>query len=152
MENQDSIENQDSPEAQDSTEAQDSSGADSSPEPGGPYEFSDEDNILFKGLATRMTALGFFLIALAALDMPALLRGEGMAALFAFLFSVTGAWSFYTAYSVRSTVETEGDDISHLMFALGSVRHLLSLAVVLVLILLVLDARELLVAPYDRFF
>ena len=99
-----------------------------------------------------MTALGFFLIALAALDMPALLRGEGMAALFAFLFAVTGAWTFYTAYSVRSIAETEGNDISHLMFALGSLRRLLSLAVVLVLILLTVDARELFVAAFDRVF
>ena len=60
------MENQDSAEAQDSTETQDATEADALPEPGGAYEFSDEDNVLFKGLATRMTALGFFLIALAA--------------------------------------------------------------------------------------
>lgn len=146
------MENQDSTEAKDSTETRDATEADGLPEPGGAYEFSDADNVLFKGLAARMTVLGFFLIALAALDMPALLRGEGMAALFAFLFTVTGAWTFYTAYSVRSIAETEGNDISHLMFALGSLRRLLSLAVVLVLILLTVDARELFVAAFDRFF
>ena len=59
---------------------------------------------------------------------------------------------YYTAYSVRSIVETEGKDISHLMLALGSLRRLLTLAVLLVLILLVLDARELLVSAFNRVF
>ena len=133
-------------------ENQDSTEADTVAALGGPYEFSDEDNVLFKGLAARMTALGFFLIALAALDMPALLRGERMAALFAVLFSVTGAWTFHTAYSVRSIAETEGQDISHLMYALRSMRNLLSVAVVLVLVLLTFDARELLASVFERFF
>ena len=152
MENQDSTANQDATEPQDSTQNQDSTATDTVAASGGPYEFSDEDNVLFKGLAARMTALGFFLIALAALDMPALLRGERMAALFAVLFLVTGAWTFHTAYSVRSIAETEGQDISHLMYALRSMRNLLSLAVVLVLVLLTFDARELLASVFDRFF
>jgi len=64
--------------------------------PGGPYEFSDADNVLLKGLALRMSALGFFLLVLATLDMPALLRGDGTAALVAFLYAITGAWTFYS--------------------------------------------------------
>ncbi len=135
-----------------------------SPEPAGPappvdrtpptepYEFSDEDNVLFKGLAIRMSSLGFLLLILAALDMPSLLRGEGRAALMATLFAVTGAWSFYTAYSVRSIVETEGSDISHLMAALTSLLPLLTMGVVVVLILVVLATSGTLVSLYDRFF
>lgn len=65
---------------------------------------------------------------------------------------MTGAWTFSTAYSVRSIVETEGQDISHLMFALRSMRNLLSLAVVLVLFLLTFDARELLTSVFGEFF
>ena len=53
---------------------------------------------------------------------------------------------------MRSIVETEGQDISHLMFALRSMRNLLPLAVVLVLFLLTFDARELLTSVFDRFF
>ena len=123
-----------------------------SSEGGGPYEFSEGDNLLFKGLALRMTALGFFLLVLATLGMPSLLSGDRLATVVALLYLVTGVWSFLTAYSVRSIVETEGNDISHLMLALRSLRRLLSLAVVLVLILLTLDARELLVNTFNRMF
>ncbi len=122
------------------------------PTPGAPYEFSDEDNVLFKGLALRMSSLGFFLLVLAALDMPALLRAEGRAVVVAILYMVTGAWSFLTAYSIRSIVETEGSDISHLLSALKSLRHLLTLAVVLVMILLALAAKGLLVTAFNRVF
>ena len=143
MENQESAEN---------TANQDSAETVAHEASDGPYEFSDADNVLFKGLALRMSALGFFLLVLATLDMPALLRGDRTAAVVAFLYVVTGAWSFFTAYSVRSIVETEGKDISHLMLALKSLRRLLTLAVLLVVTLLALDARELLVSAFNRVF
>ncbi len=133
-------------------ENQDSTETVGPPTPGGSYEFSDEDNALFKGLALRMSSLGFFLLVLAALDMPALLRAEGRAVVVAILYTVTGAWSFYTAYSVRSIVGTEGSDIPHLLSALKSLRHLLTLAVVLVVILLALAAKGLLVTVINRVF
>jgi len=88
-----------------------------------------------------MSALGFFLVVLALLDAPTLLNGDRRATLLAILYTVTGTWSFYTAYSVRSIVNTEGSDISHLMVALKSLRKLLTLTPVLVLILLILSSR-----------
>ena len=119
------------------------------PAAGGPYEFSDEGNTLFGGLALRMSSLGVFLLILALLDTPSILSGDGTATILAILYTVTGAWSFYTAYSVRSIVTTEGSDISHLMVALKSLRGLLTLTVVLVLILLVLGAGGYVVSLFN---
>lgn len=133
-------------------ENQDSAETAGTPAPGGPYEFSDEDNVLFKGLAWRMSVLGFFLLVLATLNMPALLAMDGVATALAWLFTVTGAWSFFTAYSVRGIAQTEGHDISHLMKALNSVRHLLTLGVVLVVVLVSVAAKDILAAGYDKLF
>ena len=130
-------------------EHQDSAETVAPPTPGGPYEFTSKDNLLFKGLAVRMSSLGFFLLVLAALDMPALLRGEVESALVALLLAVTGTWSFFTANAVRNIVETEGSDISHLFVALKSLLHLLTIGVILVLVLMIVAGAEPLKTLFD---
>ena len=128
------MQNQDSPEAQGSP-------AEVVPTtPLGSYEFSAGENVLFKGLALRMSSLGFLLLVLAALDIPSLLNGNLTSAFMAVLFTVTGTWTFFTAYSVRSIVNTEGSDISHLMAALTSLLHLLTMGVILVVVLVGMSA------------
>ncbi len=122
------------------------------PATGGGYEFSPEDDDLFKGLSNRMRYLAVLLVILALLGIPAILGGGGYTALVTLLYTVTGVLTFGVARSLRRIVTTEGSDISHLMSALGSLNNLLTFVVILVTILLTVGAGGILAALFIAVF
>ena len=122
------------------------------PARGEGYEFSPEDDALFKGLSNRMRSLAVLLGILALLAIPEILSGSAMAALVTLLYAVTGVLTIGAGNALRRIVTTEGSDVSDLMAALASVNNLLTFVVILVAILLAVGAGGILVALFIAVF
>jgi hypothetical protein len=93
------------------------------------YEFKTNENRIIGQLASKMHFVGLFL-----LTMGLLIIGIGVAVVFhvgpiisGTLACVVGLWTQRASMSFKNVVQTEGDDITHLMDALDDLRKLYSL-------------------------
>ena len=93
------------------------------------YEFTADQNDAIRRLAQRMGVVGKILLVLAALVALATVFGEGPRGdlISAVLMGLVGMWTIRAARWFMEVVETEGEDISHLMAALGELFKLYNL-------------------------
>lgn len=96
----------------------------------GPFELEARDNALVESLAARMyfvgwvtLTVGIFVVVLGAclFSVPSILSGM--------LYSVIGLWTHRASVSFKKVGETQGQDLSHLIFAIRDLRNLYSLQV-----------------------
>lgn len=108
------------------------------------YEFSLEQNEVIASLATNMNIVGVISILGGILLLGAgviqLAKGGVAALIQGALALVVGMLTVQAASAFRKIVDTRGDDIGHLMSALGSLRSLYRLQVILLCIALALLA------------
>ncbi len=126
----------------------------------GGHEFSESDSQLIGELARKMSGVGFFtlfigvlyllLFVLAVLQLLgghhqdiAVLIALGLAAMI--LLSL-GVWTRRAAAAFEQIVATKGNDLRHLMNALGNLRNVYALVYTLILLYLVLVIVALVVA------
>jgi hypothetical protein len=112
------------------------------------YEFKATENKIIGQLAWRMHFVGLFLLA-----MGLLIIAIGVVVVFhagpiisGALACVVGLWTQRASMSFKSVVQTEGQDITHLMNALDDLRKLYSLQYWLLILGLVLATAGLLAA------
>jgi uncharacterized membrane protein len=102
------------------------------------YEFSEEDNRIFRQLALRMRVVGVALITWGILQGPPIFRHGDLGALVLALgLLVTGIWTIRAAHGFRAIDRTQGSDISHLMSALKSVHNLYTLVASVIAVIVV---------------
>jgi hypothetical protein len=109
------------------------------------YEFNETQNQVISNLAHKMKFVSFFLVAIALLKLgfAILLFTQQMdyiAPLDGFItgmiYLLLGIWGIKAAGSFQQVVDTEGNDIDHLMNALGNLKNVVSLAYWLLVIFL----------------
>jgi hypothetical protein len=109
------------------------------------YEFSEEQNKVIQSLSQKMKVLGIFYMVVAGLaglvGFATLVHGFrtalmmfGETAFFAFM----GLWTHRGAGSFQMIVDTQENDISHLMKAIDELRKIYNLQVWLLAVMLAL--------------
>ncbi len=102
------------------------------------YEFSDEENTVFRQLALRMRVVGIALLTWGILQGPKILADGDIGAIMLSLGLMTsGVWTIRTAHSFRAIHQTQGSDIAHLMSALRSVHKLYTLVAGIITVIIV---------------
>lgn len=102
--------------------------ADEGPARLSPFEFSDEDNRLFRQLSMTMRIVGVALLTWGILMIPRIFQDGDLAALVLSLgLLVTGVWTVRAGHRFGAIEQTEGADMEHLMSALTSLHHLYTL-------------------------
>ena len=102
----------------------------SNPSAGPPsqYEFGPEQNVLIGDLASKMTFVGLFGLAIGILMvLPAIFRFDPATVVMGIISILIALWTRSAGGSFREVVQTEGADVSHLMNALNSLRKLYTL-------------------------
>ena len=128
------------------------------------YEFTTEQNRAINELAgamevvaTLMKVLGFaFLILFGLLLLQAVQLGSGYGPVIGLgaamlLCLTTGFWTSRSAHSFRQIVESQNQDIWHLMNALRNLRSLYSLLRTIIIASLILLLIGLALFTFDRF-
>jgi hypothetical protein len=92
------------------------------------YEFDGNDNAVIRSLASPMSFVGFISVIFGLLQIVLHVRAMGTLAGFlgiaeGVLLAVAGSWLIPAATSLRAIVDTEGSDITNLMFALKKLRN-----------------------------
>ncbi|MBP0028824.1 hypothetical protein [Roseofilum sp. Guam] len=94
------------------------------------YEFDGSQNVLIGQLASRMKFVSIFLMIGGVLTVIFGLRGsqEGIGAMISGVADfLIGIWTYQASTAFKRIVDTEGQDIEHLMGALGELRKLYTL-------------------------
>jgi hypothetical protein len=92
------------------------------------YEFSERENVLIAGLASRMRFVGLLAFATGALVVVlGALRIDPLWIFSGAFSTLIGLWTHRASVSFRDVVQTEGHDIPHLMQALEDLRKLYTL-------------------------
>jgi len=115
----------------------------------GQYEFDETQNQVISSLAHKMKFVSFFLLGIGILKFGFAITllmaqmeqgGAPVAPLDGFITGVIylllGIWGIKAAGSFQKVVDTEGNDIDHLMSALGNLKNVVSLAYWLLIIFL----------------
>lgn len=108
------------------------------------YEFSDDENVQLSGLASVMTfvsrfqlLLGFVLVGAGLLMVNDSSWGVVIALVSQGAFNLAVAlWVIRGARAFEHVVDTEGEDIPHLMSALGELRKVFNLQRIMILVAL----------------
>ena len=99
------------------------------------FEFSEEQNAVIKSLSSAMRWVGAVLLVVGALQcvaglitigrqgLPTLVQGA--------ILLIFAVFTYNAAYAFRRVVDSAGHDITNLMTALGSLRNLYRLQVVI---------------------
>ena len=87
--------------------------------PSGPsqYEFDSTQNTSFASLAGSMKIVAIIMMICGVLAALNILAGDFVAAVIGGVYIVMGIWTKGAAQSIRNIVNTEGNDIDHLMSA-----------------------------------
>ena len=102
------------------------------------YEFTPSENATIANLAWKMNFVGLFVLALGILVILfGVLTKQGFPFFSGVLYAIVGLWTQRSAGSFRKVVDTQGKDITHLMFALEDLRKLFTLQFWICLIALV---------------
>jgi hypothetical protein len=117
-------------------------------QPGGEYEFSDQENHQINDLASKMRFVGLMGIifgvilvlgGLAACAGGSKTAGNGIGNFLQGIFAIlVGVWTRSAAAAFQRIVDTQGNDVFNLMGALGELRRIYGLQRVLLIILIVL--------------
>ena len=118
------------------------------------YEFTAEQNAVIRDLARKMRGVGIFMVVLGVLS----LVGYGAGYLgartpsllwlpIAAFFLLIGVWTVRAGRELAQVAETEGEDIPHLMRALGELKKFYSLHFWLFVVYLVLIVLTILGIP-----
>jgi hypothetical protein len=93
------------------------------------YEFNPHENKIISQLASKMHFVGLFLLAvgLVMIAIGVIVVFHAGPIMTGALACVVGLWTQRASTSLRSVVQTEGRDITHLMDALDDLRKLYSL-------------------------
>ena len=102
------------------------------------YEFTSTENEKIGQLAGRMKFVGITFVVFACLAAVAIFAGEIGGLIRGIFYLVVGIWTLSAAKSFRRIVDTQGNDIEHLMEAVGNLRKLYTLQMVLVIVAIVL--------------
>jgi hypothetical protein len=115
------------------------------------YEFDESQNKLIDGLGYKMQGVGFFnvfvgilYLLIGALSLIKEVRQPADYLVSATLFLTSlvmlclGVWTRTAGTSFRQIVATKGNDISHLMSALGKLRNVYSLLYFIIVVYLIL--------------
>lgn len=87
------------------------------------YEFKENENLIFSSLAHKMKYVGFFGILIGSLNL--VLSSINIINFFYGLFYIfIGFWTIRAAKFFKLVVDTQGNDIQHLMDALKEQRKL----------------------------
>ena len=111
------------------------------------YEFNETQNQVISDLAHKMKFVSFFLVAIGVLKFgfAILLLIEQMEQgyvvpldgfISGIIYLLLGIWGIKAAGSFQQVVKTQGNDIDHLMSALGNLKNVVSLAYWLLIIFL----------------
>lgn len=120
----------------------------------GQYEFSDSENRIISSLAGNLYVVGFYLLLLGVSHLACGLAygvraflvhketGHSLAAavflgLAALLYFALGVWIRRASRSLRQLVQTQGDDIRHLMNALSNLDKVCAVVAAFVLLALI---------------
>lgn len=108
-----------------------------------PYEFNPEQGRLIGDLGQSMRVVGLIVLAysLVGIIMMALLAwNSGMLAidLNPILGLLVGSWAIGGGRSFESVARTQGNDMGHLMDALGKLRNIFKLIAILIVVALVI--------------
>ncbi len=127
------------------------------------YEFNESENSVFAEVATRMKAVGFFIVFFGFLNIifcafvlvqskDFRLGAPGIGGISQGLFFLLiGIWTRDAGSSFRQIVDSQGNDIRNLMDAMGSLKKLYTLQFWLLVIALVLVAIALLAGLSSAF-
>jgi hypothetical protein len=115
-----------------------------------PSEFTAEQNLVIGQLAVRMQTVGIALMTVAMLlGAKALASGPGSGTAWmqaGILLVLIGLWSFRSGRCLSRVRHTQGNDLGHLMSALGEIRNLYELQFWMLVMAVVLLALSVLVA------
>jgi hypothetical protein len=108
--------------------------------PSGPsqYEFNSSENASFSSLASSMKIVAIIMMIFGAISVLNILAGDIGSALVGSLYIVIGVWTKGAAQSIQNIVNTEGNDIDHLMNAVKDLNKLYSLQKWLMIVAIVL--------------
>jgi len=101
------------------------------------YEFSEQENEHFSKLASGMKFVGIAALVLGAISMIAGFSGEYTAVVNGILYLFIGYLTMTAARPVQMIVDTEGNDIDHLMTAIQELGKLYKLQKALIIFALV---------------
>ncbi|MEE2904366.1 MAG: DUF5362 family protein [Myxococcota bacterium] len=108
---------------------------------GASYEFSTEQNSVFSSLASAMKVVGIVSCILGALSLLPILANPGIIFINgpqAIILLVVGVWTTRASNSIKAIVDTQGNDIQHLMDAMSGLSKLYRLQRALMILCLVL--------------
>jgi hypothetical protein len=91
------------------------------------YEFDASQNASFASLAGSMKIVAIIMMIFGALSALNILTGDIVSALVGGLYIVIGVWTKDAGQSIQNIVNTEGNDIDHLMNAVKDLNKLYSL-------------------------
>jgi hypothetical protein len=110
-------------------------------EPEQKYEFSAPQNIVISGLSSFMKIFGIICIiggVLMVLGSFMVAKGLSSDQLQGVFVIILGVLQYRASGAFRAVVTTHGDDIHHLMNALGILKNIYKIQVVLILVVFVL--------------
>jgi hypothetical protein len=103
-------------------------GATGTPAGGTQYEFQAAENALISNLAWKMHFVGLFSISIGLLIIALGVVMVHIGPIFTGTYStLLGLWTQRASMSFKSIVETQGNDVSHLLHALEDLKRLYSL-------------------------
>ena len=104
----------------------------------GSYEFSNTENATIFDLVGKMRFVGMFLIIAGLLACVTVVQGHYGGLVSGLINIVIGFYTRSAAERFAKIVKTEGDDIRHLMDALGELLKIYRLQMILILVAIVL--------------
>lgn len=119
------------------------------------YEFSAVQNAVIRDLARKMLVVGIFLIGLGVLALIAFVvelsgpdgEPDPLWIAAAVFFALIGIWTVLAASEFRQVVDTQDEDIAHLMTALAELKKYYALLFWLIVVYLLLILLTILGIP-----
>jgi hypothetical protein len=109
------------------------------------YEFNASQNTSFASLAGSMKIVAIIMMILGALSVLSILAGDIGSAVMGVFYIIIGVWTKGAAQSIQNIVNTEGNDIDHLMNAVKDLNKLYSLQKWLMIVGIVLTVLAVIV-------
>jgi hypothetical protein len=110
----------------------------SSPLPGGGYEFTEEQNRVIGGLASSMGWVSAIMVIIGLVQLVVgivqLSKGGLVALLSAVVYLVVGWLTHKASKEFREITTSQGNDLGHLMDALGALRQLYRIQVIVIIV------------------
>jgi hypothetical protein len=106
--------------------------------PGGGYEFTEEQNRVIGGLASSMGWVSAIMVIIGLVQLVVgivqLSKGGLVALLSAVVYLVVGWLTHKASKEFREITTSQGNDLGHLMDALGALRQLYRIQVIVIIV------------------